>query len=265
MPQKRFDIKIRRVWFVAAVAGLVTVAGGAQAQIDDHQYSATAIQAGYRLYSHQCQLCHGQKGDGIAGVNLARQRFKRASSDDDIRATISTGVAAAGMPAFRFQSDDLNNLVAFIRSGFDTSGTPFKLGDAARGRAIYEGKGGCPACHLPKGEGRFNAPSLAEVGATLQPAEIQRYLLTPTMAMLPINRPAVITLRDGKTLNGRRINEDTYSIQLRDQDHRLHSIAKADIKTYTLARTSAMPSVAGKLTSDELADLTAYLMSLKGT
>ena len=83
--------------------------------------------------------------------------------------------------------------------------------------------------------------------------------------MLPINRPVAITTRDGRILKGRRVNEDTVSVQLRDESLRLHSIAKADIKTYDLAKTSAMPSVAGKLTPDELADLMAYLISLKGS
>jgi putative heme-binding domain-containing protein len=264
MPLKRLAITIRKTLLIAGLASLSAVPLRVSAQIDDHQYSTAAIQAGFKLYSRQCQLCHGTNGDGIAGVNLARQRFKRASSDDDIKNTISAGVATAGMPAFRFQPDELSSLVAFIRSGFDTSGTPFKLGNAARGKAIYEGKGGCQSCHQPKGEGRFNAPSLSEEGSTRQPAEIQRYLLEPSAAMLPINRPAVIVTRDGRTLRGRRVNEDTFSVQLRDQDQVLHSIAKTDIKTYELAKTSAMPSVAGKLAPDELADLIGYLVSLKG-
>ena len=248
-----------------ALAALVIVGGRAVAQVDDHQYSASDIQAGFRIYSAQCQLCHGPDGDGIAGVNLARQRFKRAVSDDDIKATVTGGVAAAGMPAFRFQAGELNAVVAFIRSGFDTTGTPFKLGNAGAGKALFEGKGGCTGCHQPRGEGRFNAPSLTGIGGVLQPAAIQRYLLQPDKAMLPINRPATITTRDGRTFKGRRLNEDSYSVQIRGEDLQLHSIAKADIRTYELAKTSAMPSVAGKLSENELADLMAYLISLKGS
>ena len=71
-------------------------------------------------------------------------------------------------------------------------------------------------------------------------------------------------MRDGRTLRGRRVNEDTDSVQLRDQGQTLRSIAKADIKSYELGKTSAMPSIAGKLTPAELADLMAYLLSLKG-
>ena len=245
---------------------LLALAGGrALAQVDDHQYGASDIQAGFRIYSAQCQLCHGPNGDGIAGVALARQRFKRAVSDEDIKATVTGGVIAAGMPAFRFQPGELSAIVAFIRSGFDTSGAPFKLGDATRGKIVFEGRGGCTACHRPQGEGRFNAPSLGGIGALRQPAAIQRSLLEPDKAMLPINRPATITTRDGRTFKGRRLNEDTYSVQIRDENQQLHSIDKADIRTYELGKTSAMPSYAGKLSEAELADLMAYLVSLKGS
>jgi hypothetical protein len=36
------------------------------------------------------------------------------------------------------------------------------------------------------------------------------------------------------------------------------------VKEYELGKTSTMPSVAGMLTGDEIADLIAYLLSLKG-
>ena len=110
-------------------------------------HSGAEIQAGYRLYAAQCALCHGRNGDAIAGVNLARQQFRRASTDSDIRNTITNGVAAAGMPPFRLQPAELDAIVAYIRSGFDISGAAFTIGDAARGKAIYDGKGGCAACH----------------------------------------------------------------------------------------------------------------------
>src|SRR5258706_11194555 len=124
----------------AGLCVLLSAAVPASAQTQVRQYSTTEIQAGSRLYGAQCALCHGNNGDGIAGVNLPRQQFRRASTDDDIKNTITTGVAAAGMPPFRLQPAELNGLVAYIRSGFDASGAPFKVGDAASGKAIYDGK-----------------------------------------------------------------------------------------------------------------------------
>ena len=236
----------------------------AVAQVEDHQYRTEDIQTGSRLYGAQCALCHGQNGDGIVGVNLARQQFRRASSDDDIRDTITTGVAAAGMPPFRLQPAELDGLVAFIRSGFDRSATPFTVGDAGLGKALYDGKGACAACHRVAGKGARTAPDLSDVGAIRQPAAIQRSLLEPSRAMLPINRPVRIVTRDGRTIRGRRVNEDTATVQLIDEGERLVSLSKADIRDFELGTASGMPSFAGKLTDKELANLLAYLLSLKG-
>ncbi|HUO21579.1 MAG TPA: c-type cytochrome [Caulobacteraceae bacterium] len=250
------------IGIAAVLAGGV---GVALAQTEDHPYTAAEILAGSALYARNCQLCHGTNGDGIGGVNLARQQFKKAVSDDDIRATIHGGVTGAGMPAFAaLTPDNLDSLVAFIRSGFDRSDKPMPVGDKARGLQVFQGKGGCSACHLPEGDGPYNAPSLSGVASERIPADILRMILDPNKAMYPIDRPVRIVTRDGRTIRGRRLNEDTYSVQLIDEHHQLVSLAKADIRTFDISPTSAMPAYAGKLTDAELSDLMAYLESLKG-
>src|SRR6266700_6237209 len=261
MRSLRSIIGITSASLCAWLGVLVATAGPANAQ--DHQYSTSEIQAGSRLYGAQCALCHGNNGDGIAGVNLARQQFRRASSDDDIKNTVTTGVAAAGMPPFRLQPAELNGLVAYIRSGFDASGAPFKVGNVARGQAIYD-KDACAACHRVRGAGARTAPDLTDIGAIRQPSAIQRSLLTPTAAMLPINRPVRIVMRDGRTMRGRRLNEDTFTVQLIDENEKLVSLEKSDIREFEAGTASPTPSFAGKLTGDEIADLLAYLVSLRG-
>jgi putative heme-binding domain-containing protein len=247
-------------WLVAVVA----IPERTAAQVDDHHYSTAEIQAGSRLYGAQCALCHGQNGNSVAGVNLPRQQFRRAGSDDDIRNTITTGVAAAGMPAFQGQPAEIDALVAFIRSGFDISATPFTVGDAERGKAVYDGTGACATCHRVGGEGARTAPDLTDIGAIRQPAAIQRSLLEPSRGMIPINRPVRIVTHDGRTIRGRRVNEDTATVQLIDEGERLVSLSKSDIREFELGTISGMPSFAGKLTDQEVADLLAYLLSLRG-
>ena len=256
--------RAHRVTRVAALFAGIWLAGSVGAYAQTGQYSTTDIQAGYRLYSSQCALCHGNNGDGIAGVNLARQQFRRASTDDDIRNTVSTGVASAGMPPFKLQPAELSALVAYIRSGFDLSGTPFKVGDAVRGKAIYDGKGACSTCHRVNGNGPRTAPDLSDIALLRQPAAIQRSLIEPNKGMLPINRPVKIVTRDGRNIRGRRLNEDTLTIQLIDENEKLVSLEKSEIREFDAGTASAMPSYAGKLTENEIADLLAYLVSLRG-
>jgi hypothetical protein len=96
------------------------------------------------------------------------------------------------------------------------------------------------------------------------PAALQRSLFDPNGSLLPANRTVRATTKEGRVIRGRRLNEDTYTIQLIDDQERLISLTKADLKAIEFVTTSTMPSYAGTLTPDEGADVIAYLLSLKG-
>jgi putative heme-binding domain-containing protein len=241
-------------------AGAVLHAQSAQ----DHTYSTQDIQNGSRLYAGQCSQCHGPNGDTVQGINLRRGQFRRPMSDEDLRRTISIGVPGTGMPPFNFQPAELDGLVAFVRAGFDVGGTAVKVGDAARGRPLFEGKGTCASCHRVNGKGPRVAPDLSDVGAIRSPAQLHRSLTEPASQMMPINRPVRIVTRDGRTIRGRRMNEDTHTVQVIDEKEQLISLDKTDIKEFEVAKTSPMPSATKTLSNDELADVIAYLLSLRG-
>jgi cytochrome c oxidase cbb3-type subunit III len=249
---------------IALAAGSARLLAQRTAQDHPGQYGAQDIEAGSRLYAGQCTLCHGPNGDSVAGADLRRGLFRRSVTDEDLARVIANGVPAAGMPGFKLQPSEIDSLIAFIRAGFEVSGTAVKVGHASRGQALFEGKGGCTACHRVNGKGPRVAPDLSDIGATRTPAALQRSLLDPTSAMLPINRPVRAVTRNGKTIRGRRLNEDTYTVQLIDEEERLVSLVKADLREYVVATTSPMPSAAKTLTPEEQADLVAYLLSLKG-
>lgn len=255
---------------VAAAIALLSVALSAgifaQQSPQEHpgQYSQADIEAGARLYSSQCQSCHGPNGDQIGGIDLRRGQFRRSTSDEDLIKVITTGVPGTAMPPFSLQPPEVGSVIAFIRAGFDPAGTAVKVGNAARGRQLFEGKGACASCHRVSGVGPRVAPDLSDVGAARTPAALQRTLLDPSAGMMPINRPVRVVMKDGRTLTGRRFNEDTFTVQLIDQQEKLHSLEKKDIRTLDVQTTSPMPSYNGKLTTDELSDVIAYLITLKG-
>ena len=195
-------------------------------------------------------------------MDLRRGQFRRAQSDEDLAQTITRG-SPGGMPPFKLDPAELTGIVAYIRAGFDTSAS-VRVGDAAKGRGVFQGKGECATCHRVNGVGSRTAPDLSDIGAARQPAALHRSLIEPTKGMWPINRPVRIVTRDGRTIRGRRMNEDTFSVQVIDENERLVSIEKSEIKEFEKAAASTMPSVAGKLSGDEIADLVAYLLSLKG-
>jgi len=250
-----------RISVVALVLLAVTAPLWAQA---DHgsQYTQADIAAGYRVYSSQCVQCHGGNGDGISGVDLRRGVFRRAASDEDLGRVITGGVPGAGMPPFKLEPAELTGVIAFIRAGFDQT-VSVHVGDPARGRALFEGKGACATCHRVQGRGALNAPDLSGVGLVRTVGALQRSLLEPTSAMVPANRPLKIVTKSGETLDGRRLNEDTYTVQLLDGRGRLRSLAKSDIRTLTYAAASPMPSYGSRLMPEEIADLVGYLASLR--
>jgi putative heme-binding domain-containing protein len=232
----------------------------------DHpgQYSQLAIDTGTRLYNAQCAQCHGPAGDMVTGIDLRLGRFRRVSSDEDLARVITNGVPGTGMPPFALQPPDLAGIVAFIRAGFDPFGSVVKVGDAARGRTLVEGKGNCLTCHRINTTGSHIGPNLSDVGLLRSPAALQRSLTDPTSAMMPINRPVRIVMKNGRTITGRRLNEDTYTVQIIDGQEKLLSIAKSDMRNYTVETKSTMASYASSLNAEELSDVIAYLLTLRG-
>jgi putative heme-binding domain-containing protein len=166
------------------------------------------------------------------------------------------------MPAFKLEPADLTAIIAYVRSGFDTSAS-IRVGDATRGRAVFQGKGECGTCHRVAGRGPRSAPDLSDIGVARAPAMLDRSVRDPSSALLPINRPVRIVMRDGRTILGRRLNEDTHTVQLIDEHENLVSVMKKDIQTFNVTKESAMPAYVGRLTDNEIADVVVYLLTLR--
>jgi putative heme-binding domain-containing protein len=228
-------------------------------------YSRADVQYGAAVYASECEKCHGSAGDGVTGVNLRTGPLRAANTDVQLRNTIMFGLPKTGMPAFRsLDPAQLTGLVAYLRNMNGVDRGVIRIGDADRGRALFEGKGACTTCHRVNHHGGRLGPDLSDVGRKRTAASIERSVLDPSSQMLPINRPIRAVTRDGRTIEGRRLNEDTYTVQLSDAEGRLISVSKADLREYSIITTSNMPPYQDKLTPDELGDLIAYLLSLKG-
>ena len=251
---------------ILGALGLLLLLAGPRAalaqELGDHQYTTEAIQAGSRVYTRDCALCHGPQGDIVDGVNLRRGQFKTVQSDDDLRRIITAGTGGGQMPGFNFADVELSGVIAYIRAGFDPDGIAVRIGDPMRGQALFEGKGDCSNCHRINGVGPRTAPDLSDIGAIRTPASLQRNLLDPATAILPINRPVRLVTRNEETIIGRRLNEDTYTVQIIDSQERLRSLKKSDLVSYEISMApSKTPTT---LNSEELADVVGYLLTLRG-
>ena len=255
----------RRLLAAAGCLAAAALVRAPQLVAQDHpgQYSPQDVEVGARVYASQCAQCHGPNGDQISGIDLRRQTFRRSSSDEDLAGVITKGVPGL-MPPVALQPADVTGVIAFIRAGFDRAGAAVRLGDALRGRIVFEEKGKCQSCHRVQGVGSRVAPDLTDIGVARNGSALYQHLLNPSSVMLPNNRPVRIVTKSGATITGRRLNEDTYTVQVIDGKETLHSLAKADLKSYQVETVSPMPSYAKTLSADELADLVSFLVSLKG-
>jgi hypothetical protein len=105
---------------------------------------------------------------------------------------------------------------------------------------------------------------LSDVGAIRTAAYLERSIVAPAESILPEHRFVRVVTNQGTVVTGRRLNEDTHTIQLIDTDERLRSFSKSDLREYTLLTTTPMPAYQDQFSSAELADVVTYLLTLKG-
>jgi putative heme-binding domain-containing protein len=112
-------------------------------------------------------------------------------------------------------------------------------------------------------EGSVFGPELTRLGASRSPEYIRESLLNPSADILDDYQGVTVISRDGKRLSGVRINEDTFSVQLRDLSQNFRIFQKGEVRDVIHETKSLMPAYKS-LSQDDLQNLLAYLVSLRG-
>jgi len=179
------------------------------------------------------------------------------------------------MPRVRRTTDnEQRQLIAYVRS-LSRAAQASGLGDPQKGSAVYQ-RTGCSSCHVIKGDGGTVGPELTIIGTQRGPDYIRQAILDPG-AVLPHGSqpvpsrnldeflPVRVVTREGREIRGTRINEDTFTIQVRDSCQ-VHSFRKAELRQMEKEfGKSLMPEYKDRLSASDLGDLVAYLSSLGGT
>jgi putative heme-binding domain-containing protein len=229
-----------------------------------HSYTAADIAEGGRLFRANCVLCHGPEGDQVPGIDLGHGKFRQTYSEDALIKIIQNGIPGTAMPPHNLQDFQAGTIVGYLRTVATSGRTVSGNGNAARGKAVFEGKGGCMGCHRVGAAGSRTGPDLSDVGSQRRAVEIEQSVLDPDAEILPQNRYYRVTTKSGETITGRLLNIDSFTVQLLDSKERLMSFPKSSLSESAFIDKSPMPSYRDKLSSQELADLVAYLVSLKG-
>ncbi len=261
---------------------LAALAAPAAAQ--DATTSASAIpdsadlEIGRASYLANCARCHGVDGGGGEGPPLARSTLPRAPTDAALVRLIAGGIDGTAMGGSWWLSRaDLETLARYVRSlAPAVADAPEHLpGDPSRGRAVFE-EAGCGRCHTIDGFGTARGPDLTRVGARRGSEYLREAILDPAAALprgltaMPSDFVDYLVVRvvdaEGNVVRGMRMNEDTYTIQLKDARGGVHSFYKPALSGIEREfDRSLMQSYADRLGPEEIDDLVAYLAGLTGT
>ena len=219
---------------------------------------------GEKLFQNHCALCHGPKGEGGRGPILARAKLSRAPDDAALLKILEDGIRGTEMPGADSMSEqEMKQTAAYVRSLGKLPQKPVP-GDPSHGADIYRAKGNCATCHSIKGEGGISGPDLAGIGGKRSAAYLRESLADPGAAVPEGYLRVTVVTKEGSRITGVRVNEDSFSLQIRDDSGRSYSFWKHEIAQADKQRgKSPMPSYKGQLSDDELTDLVAYLASLK--
>lgn len=235
------------------------------------------LEKGRKIFELQCVTCHGPKGEGDRGPTLAQPDLPRAPDNATLMTIVARGLPGTEMVGGRLKPGEAPYLAAYVRSlgRIPQEKVP---GDPAKGRELFHTKGACLTCHTLEGEGvAAIGPDLDGIGARRSPTFLRRALVDPGADVpltynpmradisMPLNFAFVqVKTKDGKEYAGVRVNENTFSVQLRDMTGAIWSFYKSELASFSSGKGSPMPVYANVFTPDEMNDIIAYLVSLRG-
>lgn len=252
------------------VSAIVLVQAGIAASADDRT-------RGQELFQSHCATCHGPNGEGGRGPTLAVPKLVRAQTEGDLVDVIWDGIPGSIMPKSILALDDIKQIAAWVRRLGELR---FEVvaGNPDRGAQLYRSeKGACIRCHAIRGRGGAIGPDLTDIGSRRGAAHLRTSLTEPgadvpkgptayrSFVSIPDNFVLVRATKDGKRTFGVRVNEDTFSIQIRDLSGQLHSFLKSELAELRKEwGQSPMPSYGSVFTSAEIDDIVAFLASQRG-
>lgn len=231
---------------------------------EGHGYITVDIERGGQLFLASCANCHGPDGDAIPDVDLSSGHFRHAVSDDELVKIIQSGIPGTAMPPSNYPERQAATIVAFLRTMNKSGASRLPGGDAARGKTIVEGAGNCLNCHRIQGRGGFLGPDLSAMGSSRRTGDLEQALLDPSADIRVDSHAVRLVGRDGKETTARLLNQDTYRLLAIDNSGQLISRQKSDLREFEILNTSPMPAYQSRLTEQQLADVVAYLKTLKG-
>jgi len=219
---------------------------------------------GRALFRSNCAFCHGGDARGGRGPNLVSAPLAHGESDEALKTVIRDGVPGTSMPAFsEFTAEEVGEIVAYVKSLSAGVNRQARVeGDPVQGRQLYL-RNGCAGCHRIAGEGSVFGPDLSRIGAARSIEYIRESIVNPSADIPQEYQGVTVVTSDGRKVTGVRINEDTFSVQLRDAGQQFRMFQKDSVREVKDVDKSPMPAYT-RLSASDLQNLLAYLNTLRG-
>ncbi|HLW65190.1 MAG TPA: c-type cytochrome, partial [Gemmataceae bacterium] len=139
-------------------------------------------------------------------------------------------------------------------------------GDVERGRKLFFDVQGvqCKNCHRIGGKGQEVGPDLDAIGKKYDRAAILDNILFPSKQIDQKYLTYRLETKRGIFYSGLLVSKDDKKVVLKDANAKLVEVKADDVESLAVDQKSLMPELLLRdLTAEQVADLTAYLSSLK--
>jgi cytochrome c oxidase cbb3-type subunit 3 len=168
------------------------------------------------------------------------------------------------MPALHLSGAEIKDIAMFLHyrqaQGLASAHLPANYalkwmltGNAAAGKAFFNGAGKCQDCHSPTGD-------LAHVASQDAPLDLEAEMLYPRSED---HRTVTVTLPSGKTIEGPLDHLDEFIVALHDSAGWHRSFPRSEVKVNVHDPLAAHRELLDRLTQADLHNLFAYLETLK--
>ena len=232
-------------------------------------YPAAQIQAGEQRFAAQCGFCHGRDAaGGESGPDLTRSELVAQDvRGDKIRPLVRAGRPDAGMPSFALSDAELNSIVAFVHNQMDqfaklgggrrtVEPADLATGNAADGRAYFNGAGGCSQCHSATDD-------LAGIASRYRGLALLQRMLYPSGRRAPAPPKAIFTLESGQTITAPLVAQDEFSVTVLDPLGARQTYQRDAVHVKIDDPMAAHFTQLGKYTDATMHNVFAYLDTLK--
>jgi cytochrome c oxidase cbb3-type subunit III len=238
------------------------------------QYDPASVERGRQNFGTTCGFCHGVSGKGgEKGPDLLRSVLVlHDEGGKSIGAVVLKGRPDRGMPSFPLTPEQIVDIANFLHNSIEAAKDRdnYKIlnivtGNAAAGKAYFNGAGQCNSCHSVEGD-------LQKIGAKYDPIQLQTKMIQPDYVWNEGNPPkqvnaisVKVTLPSGQSFTGTPVYIDDFTVSLRDRDGTYHSFArhKDTPKVEMINRLQAHLDQLMRYTDSDIHNLTAYLVTLK--